>query len=193
MIQKEVAALLLVCSLGMLALIGCGGDGSDTPDHPMTPNELVGTFRVVTNGQGIAEAATYDANSSYIHPVVVMTDGGSLWYYDSAGRYYGPTGWEPRNVGDAQLVAFVGDANRVIGRTCDYIGGYHVHLVTKESRRLRIFEAKTARLVFDGLVTDEAPLSDCPHSIVAGPSHDLYEGASVSTFRITDELRPIVE
>jgi hypothetical protein len=193
-IPEERRTLLWICSLGLLALIGCGGDGSGDPNDRITPAEMISTFGALANGRAVAEAATYDPNSPGIHPIVVMAhDGGSLWYYNSAGGYYGPTGWEPQHLEDAQLVAFVGDADRAIARTCNYMGGYRVHIVTRETRRLRVFEARTARLVFDGLVTDEATPADCPRTIVAGPSHDIYEGASVSTQRITDELRAVVE
>jgi hypothetical protein len=201
--------LLLFAAVTMVGVAGCGNDESDCGPNPASvcrdrdAAELE-IFNIIGSGQGVPSAKLYDPTRQGIHPVVALRESGRLLFhsesYDSDTHtmqysgYSGPPGWEPENKYDTELVALAEPLSRIVGKTCTYgSGGVHAQydVVTKKSVRLRLFEAQTARLVFQTEIIRTAPNEPCSASITNYNTGD--RGAVIITADYVAELRPYVE
>jgi len=106
-------------------------------------------------GEGIDQAANYNANDSF-HPIVVLnTQGERFEWTDQI-----PIAWEPMALRFVELVACTQGEQRQIIQTCSYTGG-SAFTRSQYIIDLRIIAAKTGQVVaqrtFSGTTPDRCP------------------------------------
>lgn len=152
----------------MLILAACGSGSGDkpTPEPTLTPqpalqgsvdSTLLEAVKVVCDGQGIPEAASYNPQVEGVHPVIVvdMTGNQEGWWDDP------PAEWQPSRIEEVELVVCVHDRIKY-RETCHYEQG---GTRTRYDREITVelYRAQTGALVDQMISTVDAPW--CPQQI----------------------------
>jgi len=170
--MRRLQAAFLLLAFGSFLLAAC------TTSQGEVANALGG----VCSGQGVAEAAAYTSGSG-THPIALINESGRRHEWNSRM----PEGWYPTGVGEAQLVACIGDERERILEVCPYNGPditRYVYDIT-----IRLVEARTG-----DLVTTTTLSGDPPRECRASEPYDLtrLEG-HIDYDQVLDWLRDYVE
>ncbi len=187
----------------IFAVVACGGD-SGSGSEPLSDPADLQFFHLaeMCNGNAIEVAATYDADSSDLHPIVLFEQ--NTFAEDEYNLMFGsqtniPDAWTVPDIeGDYSLIELVGCLERTETTLVDVCEGYELDDTDKDGTveiydatyELTIYAPKTGEVV--GKETIETFQDECPSFVMfsTGDGEDLVEQRYGSP---NDELADLVE
>jgi len=128
-------------------------------DEESSPSleEISKPFSRVPLGEGVELAANYTANSTEIHPLVILNERGSMSNWTSMI----PSSWQPSAVEEVELVLLLKGEEKVqIEAVGPYLDSNNNSIWIRRYQyriNLTIYKAKTAEIVGEAVVWGSAP------------------------------------
>lgn len=147
--MKSSTSVAVACAVMVGCLSACGSSLPGVEQH------ILDAVSQACEGRGIEQAAAY-AGEPGLHPAVLVDSlGNRASWTDKV-----PVEWRATSVGTVELVACVGEEEKVEVEKCEYTGGGSINRYRHE-RQLRIVNARTGETLWEVVLTGSRPGS-CP-------------------------------